>query len=87
MSLKQENWQLKRKLLKTTSSVARMEGNDDETRFFTGLPSYAVFTSLLNLLSAIVPTTLTGCGLPAGDHTCFDEIKIGCSKPRSGILV
>lgn len=46
--LKQENALLKEKLLKVTSLVARMEGDDDQIRFFTGLPSYAVFVSLLN---------------------------------------
>ena len=46
--LKQENALLKEKLLKVTSPVARMEGDDDQIRFFTGLPSYAVFVSLLN---------------------------------------
>ena len=46
--LKQENALLKEKLLKVTSPVARMESDDDQTRFFTGLPSYAVFVSLLN---------------------------------------
>ena len=38
--------QLKEKLLKVTSPVARMESDDDQTRFLTGLPSYAVFASL-----------------------------------------
>ena len=44
--LKQENVPLKEKPLKVTSPVVRMEGDDDQTRFLTGLPSYAVFASL-----------------------------------------
>ena len=44
--LKQENVPLREKLLKVTSPVVRMEGDDDQTCFLTGLPSYAVFASL-----------------------------------------
>ena len=31
-----------------------MEGDDQQTQFYTGLPSYAVFTSLLNLLCSVM---------------------------------
>lgn len=36
------------------SPSARMEGDDQQTQFYTGLPSYAVFTSLLNLLCSVM---------------------------------
>ena len=33
---------------------ARMEGDDKQTQFYTGLPSHAVFISLLNLLISVM---------------------------------
>ena len=41
--LTQQNLKLKKKLLKVTSPVQKLEGDDHQTHFYTGLPSYAVF--------------------------------------------
>ena len=45
---------LRSELNSCKSPSARMEGDDKQTQFYTGLPSYAVFTSLLNLLLSVM---------------------------------
>ena len=53
MSAKQELiGMLKKKVV--ISPAAKMEGDDDQTHFYTGLPSYAVFSSLLDLLLSVM---------------------------------
>ena len=74
--LKQQNLQLKEKLLKVTSSVRRMEDDDHQTHFYTGLPSYAVFMSLLTSLAAVIPTGSSGCELQAGDQLLLVLMKL-----------
>ena len=37
------------------SPSARMEGDDKQTQFYTGLPNYAVLTLLLCLLLCVMP--------------------------------
>ena len=49
--LKQQNLQLKEKLLKVTGPVRRLEGDDHQTHFYTGLLSYLVFMGLINCIS------------------------------------
>ena len=45
---------LKSELKVVISPAAKMEGDNDQTHFYTGLPSYAVFSSLLDLLLSIM---------------------------------
>ena len=45
---------LKSELKVVISPAAKMEGDDDQTHFYTGLPSYAVFSSLLDLLLSVM---------------------------------
>ena len=45
---------LRSELNSCKSPSARMEGDDKQTQFYTRLPSYAVFTSLLNLLLSVM---------------------------------
>ena len=76
LNLKQQNCELKDRLSKVTSPAARMNADDDQTRFYTGLPSYAVFVSLLSLLSTLVPTKSTGCGLEASEQFLLVLMKL-----------
>ena len=45
---------LKHDINKFSSPSARMEGDDKQTHFFTRLPSYALFITLLNLLLSVM---------------------------------
>lgn len=76
LHLKQQNLELKDRLSKVTSPAARMSSDDDQTRFYTGLPSYAVFVSFLSLLSGLVPTKSIGCGLEASEQFLLVLIKL-----------
>ena len=42
LNLKQQNLELKDRLSKVTSPAARMSADDDQSHFYTGLPSYGV---------------------------------------------
>ena len=65
--LKKENTLLRRQLMLACSPASRIEDNDEKTGFLTGIPSYSVFTTLLNLLSPLISTSATGCGLSSND--------------------
>ena len=41
------------------SQAAKMEGDDEQTHFYTGLSSYAVFLSLLDLLLSVMLKRIT----------------------------
>ena len=81
VNLKQQNLQLKEKLLKVTSPVERLESDDDQTHLYTGLSSHAVLMSRLTSLSALVPTRSTGCGLQVGDRFLLVLIKLKLAVP------
>ena len=83
--LKQQNQQLKEKLLKVASPVQRLEGDDCQTHFYTGLPLYAVFMSLLTSLSAVVPTRSSGFGLQAGDKLLLVLMKLKLAVPHEDV--
>ena len=76
LNLKQQNLELKDKLSKVISPAARMSTDNDQTHFYTGLPSYAVFISLLSLLSTLVPTKSIGCGLEASEQFLLVLMKL-----------
>ena len=65
---------------KLRSPAAMMEGDDDQTRFYTGLPSYETFALLSKLFSTVVSTGSTGCGL-----TCSDQLLLVLMKLRLAI--
>ncbi|XP_064455087.1 uncharacterized protein LOC135366348 [Ornithodoros turicata] len=58
-------------------SVERFKSNDEDMRFYTGLPSYAVFTSVLNFLNP----GEHGENIKAWSRTQTDSPKMG--RPRS----
>ena len=68
--------------MQVKSPVARMKGDDDQTHFYTGLPSYADFNSLLSLLSQMISAQFTGCCLSAGDQLLVLLIKLRLALPH-----
>ena len=77
--------QLQEKLVQVKSPVARMKGDNDQTHFYTGLPSYAVFNSLLSLLSQMISAQSTGCCLSAGDQLLLLLIKLRLALPHQDL--
>ena len=85
VNLKQQNLQLKEKLLKVKSPVGRLESDDHQTRLYTGLPSYSLYMTLLTSLSAVVPTRSTGCGLQADDQLLLVLMKLKLAVPHEDL--
>ena len=51
----EQDWKCLRKEIQNFKSpAAMMQGDNDQTRFYTGLPSVAVFASLSNLSSGLI---------------------------------
>ena len=61
VQLQSENSDLKKKIQEVKFSVKRLEGNDANTKFFTGLPSWAVFGHLFCFLSPHLGTCKSLC--------------------------
>ena len=62
-----------------------MQSDNDQTRFYTGLPSFAVFASLSNLFSGLISPGLTGCGLSHSDHLLLILTKMRLINPNQDI--
>ena len=64
-------------LYQTASIAAKMENDDKQTHFFTGLPSYNTFTVLLSVLSPIVGKMgNVGSGLSMADELVLVLTKL-----------
>ena len=63
------------KALSSCSSFKRLEGDDEQTRFYTGLPSYKIFDFLLEKLKPI-SLTYDQYGLFAGDQLLLVMMKL-----------
>ena len=71
---------LKSKLKVVMSQAAKMEGDDEQTHFYTGLPSYAVFSSLLDLLLSVMSKRITH-GLSPQDQFLLVLMKLRLTVP------
>ncbi len=78
-------WKQNTQLVQAKSPVARMKGDDDQTHFYTGLPSYTVFTSLLSLLSKLISAQSTGCCLSTGDQLLLFFMKLRLALPHQDL--
>ena len=63
------------KALSNCSPFKRLEGDDEQTRFYTGLPSYKIFDFLLETLKSMYPT-YGRYGLSAGDQLLLVMMKL-----------
>ena len=63
------------KALSSCSPFKRLEGDNEQTRFYTGLPSYKIFEFLLEKLKPISPT-YDRHGLSAGDQLLLVMMKL-----------
>ena len=66
--LEQQTVVLKKELLMAKSPSANLNENDKQTHSYTGLPSYAVFTSLVGLLSTVMSTHCAASSLSLPDQ-------------------
>ena len=64
-----------------------MHGDDEQTRFYTGLPSFAVFQTLLHLISPVVSATASSIGssLSLGDQLLFVLMKFRLVIPNQDL--
>lgn len=69
--LQKEYWEL----LKKCSPSQRLVGDDGQTRYYTGLPSYKVFEHLVDKFTLVSPT-YTRYGLPAADQLLMVMMKL-----------
>ena len=60
-SLSRENDVLKKKLLEQRVGVATIQGNGELTKFYTGLPTWAVFLHVFCFLSPYVTSSTSMC--------------------------
>lgn len=63
------------KAISNCSSFKRLEADDEQTRFYTGLPLYIIFDFLLGKLQSVSPT-YNRYGLSAGDQLLLVMIKL-----------
>ena len=75
---------LKSELKVVISPAAKMEGDDEQTHFYTGLPSYAVFSSLLDLLLSVM-SKRTSHGLSPQDQFLLVLMKLRLAVPGKGL--
>ena len=81
MSVQQELiGMLKSELKVVISPTAKMEGDDEQTHFYTELPSYAVFSSLLDLLLSVM-SKRTSHGLSPQDQFLLVLMKLRLAVP------
>ena len=67
------------------SPAAIMQGDNDQTRFYTGLPSFAVFASLSDLFSGLISPGITGCGLSNSDQLLLVLMKLRLAIPNQDL--
>ena len=76
--LKGKNEALTKNLLLFSSQASMMKGSDEQTLFYTGLPSYKMFESLLNLLLPLLK--VSDC-LSAPDQLLLVLMKLRLAVP------
>lgn len=79
--LQRDNKSLASEICKLKSPAAMMLGDDNQIRFYTGLPSYAIFETLSKLFSGVIPTASTGCGLSCSDQLLLVLMKLRLAVP------
>ena len=72
------------KALSNCSPFKRLERDDEQTRFYTGLPSYKIFDFLLQKLKSISPT-YDRYGLSAGDQLVLVMMKLRLATPHKDL--
>lgn len=75
--LQTEYWEV----LKKISPSKRLAGDDEQTNYFTGLPSYKVFELLVNKFTQISPT-YSRYGLSAADQILLVLMKLRRATPH-----
>ena len=83
--LQRDNKSLASEICKLKSPAAMMLGDDNQIRFYTGLPSYAIFETLLKLFSGVIPTASTGCGLGCSDQLLLVLMKLRLAVPNQDL--
>ena len=84
-TLEEQTVALKKELLMATSPSAKLKGDDKQTHFYTGLPSYAVFSSLLSLLSTVVSTQCTASSLSLSEQFLLFLMKLRLAVPHQDL--
>ena len=83
--LQNDNKSLASEICMLKSPAAMMVGDDNQIRFYTGLPSYAIFETLLKLFSRVIPTASTGCGLGCSDQLLLVLMKLRLAVPNQDL--
>ena len=83
--LQQDCKYLRREIHNFKSPAAIMQGDNDQTRFYTGLPSFAVFASLSDLFSELISPGISGCGLSHSDQLLLVLMKLRLAIPNQDL--
>jgi len=84
-NLQEGNLSLRKEIKILKSPSAMMQGDNTQTRFYTGLPSFAVFNKLSHLFTELVCPGLTGCGLSHSDQLLLVLMKLRLSIPNQDL--
>ena len=76
---------VRREIQNFKSPAAIVQGDNDQTRFYTGLPSFAVFASLSDLFSGLISPGITGCGLSNSDQLLLVLMKLRLAIPNQDL--
>ena len=78
----------KKKLIRDISNfkspAAMMKDDDSQTRFYTGLPSFAIFNTLSDLFSGVITASL-GCALSYKDQLLLVFMKLRLAIPNEDL--
>ena len=78
-SLKEENESLRKELRDSTFGVTQIQGNDQKTKFYTGLPTWAIFLHLFCFFSP--------CVSPSSKLCLEDEMLLVLIRFRLGLFM
>ena len=70
--------------LRATRPSTKLQGDDKQVHFYTGLPSYSVFVSLLNLLVGVMSKHLSH-GLSISDQFLLVLMKLRLAVPNQDL--
>ena len=70
--------------LRATHPSTKLQGDDKQVYFYTGLPSYSVFVSLLNLLVGVMSKHLSH-GLSISDQFLLVLMKLRPAVPNQDL--
>lgn len=70
--------------LRATRPSERLQNDDHQVHFYTGLPSYSVFIALLNLLVGVMSKHLSH-GLNVGDQFLLVLMKLRLAVPNQDL--